>query len=232
LPTAPWLEDGEWELGPPETFELPVSFGVMIENFRDVAHFAFVHKGTMGEMPEVIEPLSPEREGTVVTLRREMRTGEAGEDVWDTLRAATYRLVAPNFVSALMHTTGGDRCLLHAARAIGPTSSAHYWIEGVTRGCEGASLKEAIKAESRIYAEDVAIISSVQPAELSLDPGGEISTLADVYTLAYRAAYAEFVREALADQALNSSCTLSGRKMRWVNSIGTSFFRLPDCRPI
>ncbi len=35
----------------------------MIENFRDVAHFAFVHQATLGAMPEVIEPLEPESDG-------------------------------------------------------------------------------------------------------------------------------------------------------------------------
>jgi phenylpropionate dioxygenase-like ring-hydroxylating dioxygenase large terminal subunit len=198
LPSVPWLEGGDWQLGHGEPFELPVSFGVMIENFRDVAHFAFVHKATLGAMPETVEPLQPKHDGRLVTLQREMRAGEGAEDVWGWLRKVTYRLTAPNFVAALMHTTGGDRCLLHGARAIGPAESAHYWIEGATVDCKGGSLAEAIEAESRIYAEDIAIISQVEPAELSLDPHSQISTLADAYTLAYRDAYREFVRDALA----------------------------------
>jgi phenylpropionate dioxygenase-like ring-hydroxylating dioxygenase large terminal subunit len=193
LPSVPWLGEGTWELGHGDPFEVPVGLGVMIENFRDVAHFSFVHRGTMGEMPEVIEPLRPEREGRVVTMHREMRTGPGADDVWGGMRDVTYLVSAPNFVAVLMHTTEGYRCLLHAARAIRADESAHYWIEGMAAECGGASLEEAIASESRIYAEDIPIISRVEPAELSLDPVSELSTLSDAYTLAYREAFREFV---------------------------------------
>lgn len=195
-PDAPWLDEGDWQLGHGEPFELPVSFGLMIENFRDVAHFAFVHEGTMGTMPELIEPLHPKRDGLVVSMHREMRTGWGADEVWGGMRDITYRLCAPNFVSVLMHTTEGYRCLLHAARAIRSGESAHYWIEGMAPDCRGASLAEAIASETRIYAEDIAILSSLRPAELSLDPRTEISTLSDSYTLAYRQAFREFVLQA------------------------------------
>jgi phenylpropionate dioxygenase-like ring-hydroxylating dioxygenase large terminal subunit len=196
LPSVPWLEEDVWSLGHGRPFELPVGFGLMIENFRDVAHFAFVHEGTMGAMPEVIEALRPKREGTVVSMHRDMRTGPGADDVWQGMEDVTYRVCAPNFVAALMHTTEGYRCLLHAARAISAVGSAHYWIEGMASGCRGASLEEAIASEERIYAEDTAIISTVRPTELSLDPVTEVSTLSDAYTLAYREAFREFVRDA------------------------------------
>jgi phenylpropionate dioxygenase-like ring-hydroxylating dioxygenase large terminal subunit len=201
LPDAPWLDEGDWQLGHGDPFELPVSFGVMIENFRDVAHFAFVHEGTLGRVPELVEPLQPKRDGTTVTMHRDMRTGPGADDVWAGMQDITYLLRAPNFVSALMHTTDGYRCLLHAARAISATESAHYWIEGMAAGCAGASLEEAIASETRIYAEDIAIISSVRPAEFSLDPSAELSTLSDSYTLAYREAFAEFVADATTAQS-------------------------------
>jgi phenylpropionate dioxygenase-like ring-hydroxylating dioxygenase large terminal subunit len=40
------------------------------ENFRDVAHFPFVHRSTMGHIPQVVEPLDVERRGTEVFLTR------------------------------------------------------------------------------------------------------------------------------------------------------------------
>ncbi len=205
LPSVPWLDEGDWGLGHGEPFELPVAFGMMIENFRDVAHFAFVHEGTMGAMPEVIEPLRPKREGRVVSLHREMSTGPGADDVWGGMQDVTYQVVAPNFVGALMHTTEGYRCLLHAARAIGPGESAHYWIEGMAPECRGASLEEAIASEERIYAEDIAIISTVEPREFLLDPGTELSTVADAYTLAYREAFGRFVADAMAAQSTSNT---------------------------
>ena len=75
-PELPWFDAEAWTWGHGEPFELPVALGVMIENFRDVAHFAFVHQATLGAMPEVIEPLEPERDGLEVTLRRKMEFGD------------------------------------------------------------------------------------------------------------------------------------------------------------
>lgn len=198
-PTIPWFDGcGKWALSHGEPFELPVSFGVMIENFRDVAHLAFVHRGTLGAMPETVEPLKPERDGRRASMRREMRTGDGAEEIWGSIREIRYHLTAPNFTAVQMLTDSGERCLLHASRAIGPAESAHYWIEGARGKLEEASLEEAVAAETRIYAEDVKIISAVTPRELSLDPSEDLSTLADAYTLAYREAFAVFVRNALA----------------------------------
>jgi phenylpropionate dioxygenase-like ring-hydroxylating dioxygenase large terminal subunit len=196
LPQAPWLAKGAWELGHGSSFELPVSLGVMLENYRDVAHFAFVHKDTF-EMPEVIEPLAVSRDGIVVEMQRGMRGGANSDPIWDGLREIRYRTVAPNFASGHLTADKGERCLLHAARAISATDSAHYWLAGVTADYE-YSLEETIASEEELYAEDRPVVSTVEPRELSLDTEAELSTLADSFTLAYRRAFAEFTKAALA----------------------------------
>jgi phenylpropionate dioxygenase-like ring-hydroxylating dioxygenase large terminal subunit len=170
----------------------------MIENFRDVAHFAFVHQATLGPQPAEVEPLMPERDGLEVTLRRNMEWGDGASSAWGPLREMGYHTIAPNFTSGRLFTDEGERCLLHVARAISATESAHYWIEGGLENFDQGSLEKAIAYDAGIYAEDVAIVSKIQPPELSLDPDAEISTLADRLTLAYREAFAEFVSQALA----------------------------------
>ncbi len=197
LPTLPWFDAEDWKWGHGTPFELPVGLGIMIENFRDVAHFAFVHQATLGAMPEVIEPLRPEREEFRVILRREMRAGDGADEIWGSLRELHTHAIAPNFTSAQLLTIEGERCLLHAARAIGPTESAHYWIAGFTKDYDEFSLEQAIEFEERLYAEDRAIISAVEPRELSLDPNAEANTLADSFTLTYRQAFRDFVERAL-----------------------------------
>ncbi len=199
-PRLPWFDPEEWRWGHGTPFELPVGLGLMIENFRDVAHFAFVHQATLGAVPEVVEPLEPERNGLDVTLRREMRAGDGAEEIWGSLRELRNHVIAPNFTSAQMFTAKGERCLLHVARAISATESAHYWIEGLSEDFDEYSLEEAIEAEERLYAEDRAIVSAVEPRELPLDPNSDFNTLADRFTLAYRRAFAEFVRQALPEQ--------------------------------
>lgn len=208
-PTVPWFEPapGRWKHGTP--FELTVSLGVMIENFRDVAHFAFVHRATLGDVSEVVEPLHPERNGIEVTMRREMRAG-GGDGTWDSIREGFSQAIAPNFTSIRMIMAKGERWLLHAARAVSATESVHYWAEGLSDDFDELSLDEAIESEERLYAEDRAVAATVEPPELSLALDGEISTLADRFTLAYREACSEFVRQALLrDRAAQSSSKTS-----------------------
>lgn len=195
-PSVPWFDAGTWRWRHGAPFELPVGFGVMIENFRDVAHFAFVHEDSFGPMEEVIEPLDPREDGLEVTLRWKMSVGKDAKRLWGATDEVCYHAIAPNFTSVQMLTERGERCLLHAARAISPTESAHYWIKGLGKGYEEDSLEEAIAFEQRVYDEDIPIVSTVEPRELALDPSTELSTLSDRFTLAYRRAFLAFVRQA------------------------------------
>jgi len=197
-PAVPWFDAEQWTWGHGEPFELPVGLGLMIENFRDVSHFAFVHQATLPGMPEEIEPLEPKRDGLEVVLRRKQEWNNDADDVWGTLREMEYHTIAPNFIGARIITDEGDRCLLHAARAIGATESAHYWIEGGLENFDAEQVQAAIEYDWRVYSEDIPIISAIEPPELPLDPNADVNTLADRYTLAYRAAFREFVDRALA----------------------------------
>jgi phenylpropionate dioxygenase-like ring-hydroxylating dioxygenase large terminal subunit len=202
-PTLPWFDAEKWTWGHGEPFELPVGFGIMIENFRDVSHFAFVHQATFGEMPEVIEPLKPKRDGLEVTLRRKMEWGDEADAAWGPLREMGYHVVAPNFIAARIITDDGDRCLLHAARAISATESVHYWIEGGLENYDEEALAKAMAYDWGVYSEDIPIISAVEPPELPLDPKVDVHTPADRYTLFYRAAFREFVERALAARSVS-----------------------------
>lgn len=199
-PSVPWFEPSPAKLGHGTPFELPVGLGVMIENFRDVAHFAFVHKATLGEVREVVEPLVVERDGFEVTMRREMRTGAGGDGTWDSLREGFNYVVAPNFTSIRLLMAKGERWLLHAARAISLSESEHYWLEGLSEDFDELTLEEALESEERLYAEDRRIAGAIEPPELPLALDADVNTLADRFTLAYREAFAEFVRRALAER--------------------------------
>jgi nitrite reductase/ring-hydroxylating ferredoxin subunit len=204
-PKVPWFDPTEWSWGHGTPFELPVGFGLVVENFRDVAHLAFVHEATLGAIPALIEPLVVQREGVELTMQRELRGGPGGDQIWGSLRELRNHVIAPNFTSALMFMVRGKRCLLHAARAVSATESAHYWIAGVSEDFDEYSLEETIAAEERLYAEDRRIISAIEPAELSLDLEADVNTLADKFTLTYRRAFVEFVRRALDERQLTSS---------------------------
>jgi phenylpropionate dioxygenase-like ring-hydroxylating dioxygenase large terminal subunit len=208
-PNLPWFDPGQWRLGHGTPFELPVGLGLMIENFRDVAHFAFVHSSTLGAVAEVVEPLPVKRDGLEVTMRREMRAGEGGDGTWDSLREGLTHAIAPNFTSIQMRMAKGERCLLHAARAISASESVHYWVEGLSEDYDELSLEEAIESEERLYAEDGGVISAIVPPELPLGLDADVNTLADRFTLSYREAFAEFVNRALAERPVQLTSNAS-----------------------
>jgi len=208
-PSVPWFDPdtcSRWGHGTP--FELPVGLGVTIENFRDIAHFAFVHKKTLGDVSEVVEPLHPERDGIEVTLRREMKA-EGGDGTWESLREGFNQVIAPNFTSIRMRMTKGERWLLHMARAISSTESAHYYLEGLSEDFDELTLEEALESEERLYAEDREVMAAVEPRELPLALDADVNTLSDRFTLAYREAFAEFVCEALAPRSAQPNSNAS-----------------------
>jgi phenylpropionate dioxygenase-like ring-hydroxylating dioxygenase large terminal subunit len=208
-PSVPWFDPERQTLAYGTPFELPVAMGVAIENFRDVAHFAFVHRTTLGDVAEVVEPLPVERDGLEVIMRREMLTGDGGDGTWDSLREGHNHVIAPNFTSIRMFMAKGERCLVHAARAVSPTESVHYWIEGLSEDFDELSVEEVIESEERLYAEDRRIMEAIEPPELPLALDVEVHTLADRFALAYREACAEFVRRALAGRSLQPSSKAS-----------------------
>jgi hypothetical protein len=128
--------------------------------------------------------------------------GDDANAVWGSLREMAYHAIAPNFISGRLFTDDGERCLLHAARAISATESAHYWIEGGLENFDEEQVQGAIDYDWRVYSEDLPIISAIEPPELPLDPNADVNTLADRFTLAYRAAFREFVERALVNRSV------------------------------
>jgi phenylpropionate dioxygenase-like ring-hydroxylating dioxygenase large terminal subunit len=192
------FEEERWEWAHGTPFELPVDIGVMIENFRDVSHFAFVHRRSLGATAEAIEPLRVQREGTVVQMRRRMEAGPGAEEIWESIEEIVYRVAAPNFTSGHLLTGNGERCVIHAARAIDETHSAHYWLAGITDDYD-QSMAATLASEEELYAEDRRIVSTVLPARLPLGPDASLNTLADRFTLAYREAFRDFVETSAGD---------------------------------
>jgi hypothetical protein len=52
-----------------------------------------------------------------------------------------------------------------------------------------------LEAEALVYEEDNPILERLEPGEAPLDPADQVHTPADRYTLEYRRAFIEFVRE-------------------------------------
>lgn len=204
LPSPAAVDGLDWTHAPGRPLPVAAGLRAATENFRDVAHFPFVHRSTMGHLAKRIEPLDVQLDGTEVRLTREYdASGSDQAGMWQERMTFSYHAIAPAFVCLRMdHASGGARLLLNApcphTSPIDPgrPETTIFWVEGITPDYTEMTLDEVLEAEALVYEEDNPILERIEPGEAPLDPGAQVHTPADRYTLAYRRAFAEFVRRA------------------------------------
>lgn len=174
------------------------------ENFRDVAHFAFVHRGTMGDLDPTVETLDIRRDGLEIWMDRDYVApgGSAaayGASFGDQGRIHFgYHAILPTFVFiTLDHGPVGHRCVMQVARPISRDRCVVYLGAGIAPDYRGGSVPEVVAMEGAVLAEDVPFLNRLRPREAPLDGAGQANTASDRYTLEYRLAFADLVREAI-----------------------------------
>ncbi len=202
LPAPPALDGVEWTHGVGHPMTVRTGLRTATENFRDVAHFPFVHHRTMGHLPREVEPLQVERRGASVFLTRRYNASGGDTGMWQEEMTFSYHAIAPSFVCLRMaYASGGARFLLNAPSprtaptAPGRPETTIFWVEGITPDYSEMTLDEVLDAEAQVYQEDNPILESIEPGEAPLDVDAQVHTPADRYTLEYRRAFVEFVRE-------------------------------------
>jgi phenylpropionate dioxygenase-like ring-hydroxylating dioxygenase large terminal subunit len=150
-----------------------------MENFRDVAHFPFVHRETIGTVPHRVTEFEVRREGyqTWMTLSYSIANGEAEpfRNVED-LRF-DYHTVAPGIAVLLDHGAGGNRVIMEAFTPVGPTRCRIFLV------CGNAT-------DSTAYNPAEALVVPFQREQY--EPPVEV----DSYTLEIRRAFVDFMRDA------------------------------------
>lgn len=172
----------------------PTGVAVAVENFRDVAHFPFVHQVSMGPTPEVVAPLEVHRDGLDVHMNHSL---DAGSGDWaaqgDCLMA--YRCTAPGFASISYHyARAGLRVVAGFPSPVSYEEVRIFWGVANERDFKGASLEECLRVEEMVYREDLPIVENVEPREVPWDgEHPEFSVPADLFTLNYRRAFGELM---------------------------------------
>ncbi|GHG43259.1 aromatic ring-hydroxylating oxygenase subunit alpha [Streptomyces hydrogenans] len=168
---------------------------VAIENFRDVAHFPFVHQVSMGPTPEVVEPLQVRRDGIDVRMDHQL---DAGSGDWaaqgDCLMS--YHCVAPGLASiSYRYAVAGLRVVAGFPSPVSYDEVRIFWGVANERDFKGASLEECLRVEEMVYLEDLPITANIEPREVPWDAEvPEFSAPADLFTLNYRRAFHELMR--------------------------------------
>lgn len=213
VPFLPELETLEMTYLAGEPVDVAAGIVAAAENFRDVAHFPFVHRGTMGEVPHRVERLEVRRNGyeTWMTRTYEARNGAAElfRDVEDL--AFHYHAVAPGLVSVLLdHGPGGKRVVMECFMPAGTAGCRIFLVSGTASGYTALSPQDTLATEMAVLHEDLPTLDTMEPAEVPFDRRyPEVSVDADRYTLATRRAFTEFIRDA--QEPVSGSATAGAR---------------------
>ncbi|USX14723.1 aromatic ring-hydroxylating dioxygenase subunit alpha [Oxalobacteraceae bacterium OTU3CAMAD1] len=165
----------------------------IVENFLDMAHFAFVHDGILG-VPEqaaipdyTVEPFDDAGYGSGVWARQcrawqpqASKAATGGSDI-----EYTYRVVRPLTAILTKHPPGG----IAEAIALLPQplteTTTRVWI--IMALNDFTSDDDALRGfQDTIFLQDLPILESQSPARLPLIPGAEVSVACDRMSLAYR----------------------------------------------
>lgn len=165
----------------------------IVENFLDMAHFAFVHEGILGAPQHTVIP-----DYTVETFD----DADYGSGVWarscyafqpQASRAATtgadieysYRVVRPLTAILTKQAPGAIREAIALLAQPLTETTTRVWI--ILALDDFTASDEALRHfQDTIFLQDLPILESQSPARLPLVPGAEVSVACDRMSLAYR----------------------------------------------
>lgn len=174
-------------------YDVQASAPRIVENFLDMAHFAFVHEGILGdkEQPAVpdytVETFDDPEYGSGVWAKQcyafqpqASRSATGGSDI-----EYTYRVVRPLTTILTKHPPGAIREAIALFSQPLTETSTRVWI--IMALNDFTSSYEAMREfQDTIFLQDKPILESQHPARLPLIPGAEVSVACDRMSLAYR----------------------------------------------
>ena len=161
-----------------------------VENFLDLAHFPYVHDGSLGVQPhtEVVEYDVEVRDGEVHATKCDMLVPRVGVN-FDEPMVMRYRYRVPHpycvmlFYDSLPDPSLEDICAIWVQPMSADRVRAHNYM-GVI---DDTSTNTEIKAyQLLIFAQDKPILENQHPKRLPLDPRAETPIRADRSAIAYR----------------------------------------------
>jgi phenylpropionate dioxygenase-like ring-hydroxylating dioxygenase large terminal subunit len=161
-----------------------------VENFLDLAHFPYVHEGSLGVLPhtEVVEYDVEIRDGEVHATKCDMLVPKVGVN-FDEPMVMRYRYRVPHpycvmlYYDSLPDPSVEDICAIWVQPMSADRVRAHNYM-GVI---DDTSTDTEIKAyQLLIFAQDKPILENQHPKLLPLDPRAETPIRADRSAIAYR----------------------------------------------
>jgi phenylpropionate dioxygenase-like ring-hydroxylating dioxygenase large terminal subunit len=188
VPACPAVDDPTMKVLVGKPYTWPVSAPRRVENFVDLAHFAFVHDGSLGRRDRPVPPI-PEIARADGELRFAYDPSESLPDDTDPTALASpsrYRMPMPCTVDIEFLLPGGERRRLWmTASPLDDATCRSFWYLGRTDDLTGDD-REHLAFQDRVLAEDEPVVCNQVPREIVLDPAGELSVRTDKVSIEYR----------------------------------------------
>jgi phenylpropionate dioxygenase-like ring-hydroxylating dioxygenase large terminal subunit len=166
----------------------------IVENFLDMAHFAFVHEGILGAQEQAaiadytVESFDDADYGSGVWARQcrawqpqASKAATGGSDI-----EYSYRVVRPLTAVLTKHPPDSVREAIALMLQPLTETTTRVWI--ILALNDFTSSDDDLRAfQDTIFLQDRPILESQSPARLPLIPGAEVSVVCDRMSLAYRA---------------------------------------------
>ena len=198
LPACPAFDEPDVRVLAGAPYTWPVGAPRRVENFVDLAHFAWVHDGTLGRRDEPVPP-RPEIERVGPELRFAYDPpGLPDEPEATALVGVTrYRMPMPCTVDLEFPMAGGHRRRLWmTASPVDDETCRTFWFVSRTDDLDGDD-QEHLDFQALVLAEDEPVVTNQVPRALPLDAGVEVSVASDKVSIAYRRWLRELARAAL-----------------------------------
>lgn len=181
--------------GDPYTW--PVAAPRRVENFVDLAHFAWVHDGSLGTRDEPVPPL-PSIERVDSELRFVYEPPEFQPDSAAMYGRSLYRMPMVCTVDIEFQLVSGARRLLWmTASPIDRTTCRMFWFMARDDDLDSdLEVRDAahIEFQRLVLSEDEPVVCAQVPGEFPLEPSAELSVSTDLISNVYRHWVRELVR--------------------------------------
>nr|WP_225886967.1 aromatic ring-hydroxylating dioxygenase subunit alpha [Nodosilinea nodulosa] len=192
LPEMPAWNDPDYQQILPDAVNLDAAAGRQVEGFLDVAHFAFVHTETFGDINNPVVPcyeVTPTEQGlraeylsTVSNFPKALQDRAPADFKW--LRV--FDVFLPFTARLTVHFPGEGRlCVLNAASPISARKT-RVFVPICRNFDKDMPLEPVYEFNYQVFAEDKEVVEAQYPEDLPLDMSAESHIGADKTSIAYR----------------------------------------------
>ena len=185
IPACPAWDDASMRVVAGEPYTWPTAAPRRVENFVDLAHFAWVHDGTLGRRDTPVPPL-PQIRREAGELRFEYDPPDMATEAEALFGFSRYRMPFPLTVDIEFRlATGATRRLWMTASPVSSGSCRSFWV--VARDDAHDEDDDAHLAfQAVVLLEDEPLVTNQDPPEMDLSPGAELSVRTDRVSIEYR----------------------------------------------